>query len=348
MIMANKSIIAGLTVMIGLLIFICPVTADISTINSGDTVFIGEQGLNIGPAMGTDSILGWWASGAAVSTSSPDYTISVPNTASFSITPSDFGTHTGAWYHMSSLTQVSGTAFTVADPYLNLRVEDTTVGVDVTDKWVPTDDELQFKIETNLVQMLQRTGVTYVPVTIRVRDANGALLSGLTNKQGQTTSLVDYQLNTNPQSTGSIWSTSNRATYPPGTYSIWVECNVNSMMDNYGQTGKTISNTVSLLNQDRNPLIGNPSYVTNPTTSVTTVTTRVPTTVVVTATPRVITTTNPPTTISTPEVTPPVETALPVTTLPETTATPVKSPGFETVFTIIAIALGLVFCLKKE
>ena len=65
--------------------------------------------------------------------------------------------------------------------------------------------------------------------------------------------------------------------YPPGTYTIWAVCNVNSMNDNYNQAGKTISQQVSLLDQDNNPLIGNKGYVTNPTTPPTTaVTTPIP------------------------------------------------------------------------
>ena len=40
----------------------------ISTINPGNMVFIGEQGLDITAAMQGDTLLGWWASGASIST----------------------------------------------------------------------------------------------------------------------------------------------------------------------------------------------------------------------------------------------------------------------------------------
>lgn len=350
MIMTNKSIILGLTVAIGLFLLMCPVAAvdAISTIHSGNAVFIGEQGLDITPAMDGDTILGWWASGAAISSSSPDYTILVSNPASFFVYPGDFGTHTGNWYHLQSLSKANGTAFTVVDPQLDLRVEDTTVGVDVTNKWVSTDDELQFRIDTNLAQMMQRTDVNYVPITIKVRSPDGAILASLINK-GVTTSIDDYHLTSTPQYTGAIWGTSNRATYPPGTYSIWAECNVNSMKDNYGQNGKSISNTISLVNQDKNPLIGNKAYVTNTPTPVTTAYTNPPTAVKTTIT----TTTNTP--FTTPATTPPVtevaqpvETISAVTTMPESTAVPTKSPGFETGLAIAAAVLGFALCLKKK
>jgi hypothetical protein len=302
--MAENAMILGIVLMTGLFLIFCPASAAdaISTIHPGNTVFVGEQGLDIRAAMEGDTILGWWASGAPIASSSPDYTVSVPNPESFSIYPGNFQTHTGSWYHLSAPNNANGSAFTVADPYIDLRIEDTTVGVDVTDKWIPTDDELQFKIDTNLVQILQRTNVNYVPVTIKVRSPDGTLLSGLVSQSGQTTSLVDYQVRSTPQYTGAIWGTSNRATYPPGTYSVWVECNVNSMKDNYGQTGKTVSNAITVLNQDQNPLIGNKAYVTNPSTVITTVSTKTPATTVPTA----VTTTRSATPAPTPAVTAPV------------------------------------------
>lgn len=343
--MADNPLILGIVFMTGLFLVLSPVSAAgaISTINPGNTVFIGEQGLNIRAAMDGDTILGWWASGAPIASSSPDYTISVVNLDSFSIDPGTFQTHTGSWYKLSSLTNANGSAFTVADPYINLRIEDTTVGVDVTNKWIPTDDELQFRIDTNLVQMLQRTNVNYVPVTIKVRSPDGTLLSGLTSKSGQTTSLVDYQVKSTPQYTGAIWGTSNRATYSPGTYSVWAECNVNSMKDNYGQTGKTISDTITVLNQDQNPLIGNNAYVTNPTTVVTTTSANTPAPAKTAAVTTTAAVTYEPTPVVTESVTPPVTTVLPVTTSVPTTHT----PGFGPVLAIFSLIVGLGICLKR-
>jgi hypothetical protein len=347
--MAKKSIILSIAIITGLLL-ICPVTAaaPISTIHAGNSVFVGEQGLDITAAMEGDTYLGWWASGASVSSSSPDKTISVPNPGSFSVYPSDFQMYTGTWYHLSGPSTSNGTAFNVVDPYLDIKIEDTTVSTDVTNKWVPTDDELRFRIDTNFVQMLQRTNVNSVPVTIKVRAPDGTLLSGLVSKSGQTTSLIDYSLTTTPQYTAAIWGTSNRATYAPGTYSVWVECNVNSIKDNYGQTGKTMSSTVTVLNQDQNPLIRDKTYVTNPTTTMQTATTKSPTPTATT----IVITSIPLTTAASPVATEPVESPTLITTLPETTSIPAvpttHTPGFGAALAILTVTLGLVLSLRKK
>jgi len=346
--MADNSTVLCFVMVIGIFLVFCPVSAAdaISTIRAGNTVFVGEQGLDITAAMDGDTILGWWASGAAISSSSPDKTLSVINPGSYSIYPSDFQMYTGTWYHLKSPNVANGTAFNVVDPYLDLKIEDTTVSTDVTNKWVPTDDELRFRIDTNLVQMLQRNSVSAVPITIKVRGPDGTLFNALMSKSGQTTSLVDYQVTTSPQYTGSIWGTSNRAMYPVGTYSVWAECNVNSMKDNYNQAGKTVSSTVTVLNQDQNPLMGNKGYVTNPTTSTPVVTTRTPTPTATT----VVMTSPPPTTIPTSMATAIVESPT-ATTLPATAAVPAvpttHTPGFGAGLAVLSLCACLALFLKK-
>jgi hypothetical protein len=348
--MANTCIRTGLILAICALFLtgLAGAATPISTIHSGNTVFVGEQGLDISAAMAGDTILGWWASGAAVAGASPDFTITVANPASFSVYPSDFATHTGNWYHMSSLTQPNGVAFSIADPNLAMMVEDTTVNVDVTNKWVPTDDALRFRIDTNLYQLTQRTGVASAPVTIKVQGPDGGIFTSLVNLPGSSTSLVDYPVTSTPQYTPTIWNTSNRGIYPPGTYTIWAECNVNSMKDNYGQTGKTISSTVSLLNQDKNPLISNSAYVTNPATTVTTAYTR---TTAVTTAPRTTVATTTPSVAATTESA--VSTATPAETAATVTSAPVaahttKTPGFELAAALVAALAGCALFGRKN
>lgn len=322
--------------------------APISTINPGNMVFIGEQGLDITAAMQGDNQLGWWASGAAVSTSSPDQLVNVPNPGSYSISPSTFGGYTGTWYHLSSPTKANGSAFTVVDPQLDLRVEDTTVNVDVTNKWVPTGDDIRFRIGTNLAAITQR-GVASVPITIKVQSPSGGIYSALANSAGTAVPITDIPVNTNDYYTASIWNTGARDLYPPGTYAIWAECNVNSMKDNYGQSGKTISSQVSLLDQDKNPLISNKGYVTNPTTPVATIiTTSQPTTIVTTmSTPApVVTTSAPVTTVTTVSQATTIET----TPVPLSTTIPVatKSPGFGGDIAVLAGIAAIAICLKRS
>jgi hypothetical protein len=325
--------------------FISPVSGAITTILPGDSVFIGEQGLDVTLAMEGDTQIGWWASAASIAGSSPSQVIQISNPTSYSISPSVFGSYNGAWYHLTPSGIANGTVFTVMDPQIVLKIEDTTVNVDVSNAWVPTDDEIRFRIETNLVSIAQRSGVVSVPVTIKVQDPNGGTLTALINRDGTATSIVDYPVTTTPQYTDSIWDTGKRSTYPPGTYTIWAECNVNSMKDNYNQVGKTVSPKVSLQNQDHNPLItGNyPSTTikTQVTTAVSTITT---TPAPVTETLTVVETTF--TTISTPKPVMQTETQFSVTTAP--TPSPTYSPGFEGILAGIATLIALIVCFRKD
>ena len=112
------------------------------------------------------------------------------------------------------------------------------------------------RITTNLYQIAQRPGVTAVPIRIHVQAPDGATYSSLINNAGTTTSIMDVPVTSTPYSTGAIWDTGRQDTYPYGTYRIWAECNVNSMKDNYPESGKTYTPGSGLLDQERNPLIG--------------------------------------------------------------------------------------------
>ncbi len=342
--MVSKNAKCCVLLIFGIFFLINPVFAAINTVRPGETVFIGEQGLDITLAMEGNTQIGWWASAAPISTSSPTEVIAVSNPASFTISPNIFGSRTGVWYHLNPSGVANGAAFNIANPQLDIGIEDTTVNVDVTDKWVPTDDELRFRIDSNLYSISGRTGQSSTPITIRVQSPDGALFSSLISNSGVTTSIVNYPVTTTPEYTGSIWGTANRATYPPGTYTIWAECNVNNMKDNYGEVGKTISKKVSLLNQDQNPLIRGNVPTANPTQLSSTPTKKVTTF----STPTLTTSKNTPL---------PTLTALPVISVPPTTAeivaTPQPSPiktksaGFEAMLAGFALIAMLVFCTKK-
>ena len=99
-----------------------PVGNPKAILKPGDTVFIGEYGLDLsatGVADGTT--LGWFQAGADVATSSPDDTLIVTNAKSFNVVP---GTRAGAWYNMNNNRAV---AINVKDPSLNIRVWDVQV-----------------------------------------------------------------------------------------------------------------------------------------------------------------------------------------------------------------------------
>jgi hypothetical protein len=339
MIMITGMVKTSILLVFASLFLVGSVTAGINTILSGNTVFIGEEGLDISRALSGDTQIGWWASGASITDSAAGSLIFVTNPTQFYISPTEFGSHTGSWYHLDASGKANGTAFLVQDPYLDLTIEDTTVMVDVTNKWVPTGDEIGFSINTNLAQMASQRSSPAL-ITIKVQPPGGGEFSSLVNAAKIPVPIVEIPVSTSPYNTGSIWDTGNRALYTPGTYSIWAECNVNRMNDNYAVTGKTVSSKISLLNQDQNPLISTGVPTTNPTIQMTIT----PSTKSTTALPSTQIT-QPPTTVTTVTTIPvPTTSTLPSKPAPSQT----KTAGFEATLAGAAIIMGLVLSLKKE
>jgi hypothetical protein len=311
--------------------------AAINTIRQGNVIFLGEEGLDISLAMGVDTEIGWWASAADITSSSPTKTIDL-NTRmrNFMASPVEFSDYPGNWYRLNSAEKADGIAFKVIEPQLDIKPEDTTVQVDVeTLKWIPTGDDIRFRIDTNLDQMLSQRSAPAL-ITIKVQAPDGGSYTSLYNAGGTPVSIVDIPVTTRPFYTDSIWNMANRDRYPPGTYTIWAECNVNKMNDNYGATGKTMSRKFTLLNQGVNPLITKPTTESAQTTNTPTQTTLQATASLPTQT---LTGTTVP--ISTPSLPP---TTFVLSPSPGQT----KAPGFEVILSVAAIFLGLVFYLKKE
>jgi hypothetical protein len=346
--MIERTVSRGLLFLGMLLLLVAPAMADLTTISQGNTVFIGEQNLNIANAMGSDTQIGWWASGAAITTTSPAQL--VPATSPFSVAPSTFGQYTGVWYRLTSQGKPDGVAFIVADPSLDIRVEDTTVNVDVTNHWVPRGDDIRFRIDTNLNAISTQRG-TPVPITIKVQSPDGGVYSALVNKAGAPTTLENVEVTTSPfyYLSTPIWDTGN-SIYPVGSYTIWAECDANSMKDNYDVTGKTISEQTSLLDQDQNPLISVNVPTTSPTTRVATTTPTQTPIIVTTAITKIPTTAPQLPTATTPSV---AATTVPVaavsTSLTSVETTSTKSGGFGAVLTLISLcSLAAVVILKKQ
>ena len=310
-----------------------PASAAINTIAQGNVVFIGEQALDITLAMGPDTQIGWWASAANISSSAPTKTIELSSrTINFMVSPSEFSGYLGNWYRLNGAGKADGIAFSVADPELAIQVEDTTTSVDVEKlNWIPTGDDIRFRIDTNLVQMASQRSTPPL-ITIKVLSPDGASYTSLYNADGIPASITEIPVTTSPFYTGSLWNMGNLGRYHPGTYTIWAECNVNSMRDNYDVTGKTVSSRFSLLNQAQNPLIGTntPQVTTQPAAGITTV---VPAkTTVITGQPTAVTTI---TTIPVPSTAPP-------------SPAPTQTPGFAATLAGAALLTGLVCSLKKE
>ncbi len=336
-----------------LCVFVIPAMAGAyTTIPQGSTVFIGEQGLDVSAAVGSDPAIGWWASGAAIATSSPDDQIQVPTPSNFYISSSAFGPYTGTWYRLTSQGKPDGVAFIVADPSLDIRVVDTTINLDVTNKWVPRGDQVAFRIDTNLNQIFSRStsGSPSEGITIYVQSPAGGTYSALLDSSGTPHALENIPVTVSTYQTPWSWDTGN-SQYSAGTYSIWAKCDVNSMYDNYGVTGKTISQQTSLLDQEQNPLISVNVPTTNPTsqaiTTSTTIQPVIPTTVITTIPPSLQTTPHGTQNSSVAATTLPVPNGS-VSLAPLETI-PTQSGGFGTLLTLVSVcAIAAVILIKRH
>ncbi len=121
--------------------------------------------------------------------------------------------------------KADGVAFLVAEPRLEIKAEDTTRDVDVDLlKWIPTGDDIQFRIDNNLAQMFFQRGSPPL-ITIHVQSPDGAEYSALYNAGGIPTSIVEIPVTSSPFVTGPIWNMGNPGLYSPGTYTYWAESN---------------------------------------------------------------------------------------------------------------------------
>ncbi len=86
-------------------------TAAINTIGQGNVVFVGEEGLDISAALGPDTQIGWWASAADITTTSPTKTIDLKGRiTSFMVSPLNL-----------TVISVTGTGSTVQENRMALR-----------------------------------------------------------------------------------------------------------------------------------------------------------------------------------------------------------------------------------
>lgn len=220
---------------------------------AGDTVFRGEEGINIAATgVVAGDTLGWYAAGSTPGTGAPSATIVVSNPANFYVDPS---MQVGAWYRQAAGTPL---AFIVADPALDVKIIDVAGDIKNDGTVVKGTDVLRFRIDTNLDAFTQRTTApvtTGATVRVRVTGPGGNVYTSLVDDTGALIPVSAIIVNSNPfivtgavGSTG-VWDVGN-ANYPRGTYTFKVDCNVNSMNDNYDVVGKTISKTYSITISD--------------------------------------------------------------------------------------------------
>lgn len=214
---------------------VLPASAGIYTIPAGGTVFMGEQRLDI-TATGVvpNAKIVWFGPAANGTSGQPSATVVVTDVKNFYVDPKVYGGKTGQWYTLPD----KKPAFTVADPTLTIRVYDETRDVDVTnsDAGIPKGNFGGFRIETNLMAIMNRSGITGVPITIHVILPDGGTVSAL----APAYPLKDIPISVSPYDSGPVWDTGQ---YPQAAYTVWAECNVNNMKNNYPVVGKTMTPT---------------------------------------------------------------------------------------------------------
>jgi PGF-CTERM protein len=206
--MTKRLTIALVAVALFVLLAVMPVSA-VTTSNAngtvielGATVFIGEQGLNLTHALNgavtsgsvpadntPNTTLGWWASAADITTTSPSKVINLApdRYKSMTISQADFVGYTGNWYLLnadgkSAQTSTFGTptaVINVQDPTLSVAVWDFQQSKDVTGMSITQGEHLGVQVNTNMyaATYAQRNNTIWSS-TIAIADRQGIAPNG--------------------------------------------------------------------------------------------------------------------------------------------------------------------------
>ncbi|MDD5188764.1 MAG: DUF3821 domain-containing protein, partial [Methanoregula sp.] len=245
-------------------------------ISQGATVFIGEQGLNLQPAIDAFSVkagytptsIGWWAPASNPDTNAPDRTYTLTTPSNTLIAPATFVSYYGSWYPVDFTSGHANTSqgefFIVADPSIDLGIWDFTTGSDKSGLTVNRGDYLGFRVVTNMASALNATYRSPVYnstldgyIDIKVTNETGTVFTALCNSSGQENSLLQQNVSTPSWTWGNVasapfnWSTAavnsdGHDIYLPGTYTVIAESLLNNMKVNYlsggaAYVGKTVS-----------------------------------------------------------------------------------------------------------
>lgn len=227
-----------------------PVIQATNKIFQGDTIFIGENHLDVSSALGTAGSIAWWQN-ENTNLTAPDAVLPVPTPEDFFVDPAYFSLKSGDWYQWVD-NQKGSLTFRVADPSLYLRIWDATKGEDITGKSIPMGNLGNFVIESNLYPIVNRTGYSPADSQIKINMTNpsGEKYSFLVGAEGAEHPLTKLQVNSplwywiGPALDHTIpspndgWNTSETylngtKIYKPGVYSVRVECNVNNIKNTY-------------------------------------------------------------------------------------------------------------------
>ncbi|EHQ35925.1 MEMAR_RS02690 family S-layer glycoprotein [Methanoplanus limicola] len=236
---------------VALILLISPVMAGEygTVVYPGETVFIGESGLDITPAMAGNNVIGWYYAGNNPTTDAPSSVMTVSNPDDFYVIPGVFTGKTGTWY-INPGTPDAKIVFYVQKASLSVSLFNSETGKEISNKIAIENNNIAFRLNSNLDALFSRnsSGST-AGVDCYVETPDGTTLTALI-REGISGDEITQITGIQPKITLFYLPSGNRETvwtlnpnqYKAGTYKVYATCNVNSMKDNLGTvTGVTKS-----------------------------------------------------------------------------------------------------------
>ncbi len=211
---------------------------DYDTVSQGQTVFIGEESLNITSAVGSYTKIAWFTPGTNPTTDAPTSIIDVSDSANFFVSGSIFDGKIGSWYRWTGTT-TDGVAFYVETPKIDVKIWNVNTDKSIDGDSVSRTNSIDFRIETNLylIRMRNTTSTDPFDLDIRVTAPSGAVYNKLSAISGEN-SISDLPVD------GTMYYWANRVAndawnleaktgdslkYPSGKYIIRAESDVNNI-----------------------------------------------------------------------------------------------------------------------
>ncbi len=241
-----------------ILVLASPAAGSLTKITAGAPVYIGEQNLDISAGLQGCRIIEWWPAGAeriepAQKNVTVIKTLDDSNIAfSYTVRPEIFNGYEGTWYCEGQ--RPLRPVFQINKPQLTVRFWDLDNEQDVSGQTIPQTANITYRIDTNLDKALQqkyRPEITPLDsfYTVTLNDpSKKSLLSVYTGSYGKTGSQA-LLFDKKPMITlspffwkdGSAWDRTSRNIqgdyiYPPGTYTVTVNQDLNRMREMYATT----------------------------------------------------------------------------------------------------------------
>jgi hypothetical protein len=241
-----------------ILVFASPAAGSLTKITAGAPVYIGEQNLDISAGLQGCRVIEWWPTGTeriepAQKNVTVIKTLDDSNIAfSYTVRPEIFNGYEGTWYCEGQ--RPLRPVFQINKPRLTVRFWDLDNEQDVSGQTIPLTANITYRIDTNLDKALQlkyRPEMTPLDsfYTVTLSDpSKKSLLSVYTGSYGKTGSQA-LLFDKKPMITlspffwkdGSAWDRTSRNIqgdyiYPPGTYTVTVNQDLNRMREMYATT----------------------------------------------------------------------------------------------------------------